>query len=211
MSAARSPGHLQTQRPAPNLNAAQPASLKALFWAFTWLALQGFGGVVAVVQRELVEKKRWLSREQFVEDWAVAQVLPGPNVVNLSLMIGDRYFGWRGGLVALAGMLTFPLLIVLVLAGLYAGVSDVPQMQGALRGMSAVAAGMIVATGLKMLPTLKTNVMGIAWCWALAALTFVAIAWLRVPLIWVLAVLGGGSGLWAYRRLAALPSAPTKP
>ena len=102
----------------------------------------------------------------------MAQVLPGPNVVNLSLMIGDRYFGWRGGLVALAGMLTFPLLIVLLLAGLFAGVSDMPQVQGALRGMSAVAAGMITATGLKMLPALKKNVIALPWCWALAALTF---------------------------------------
>jgi len=183
----------------------------ALFWAFTWLALQGFGGVVAVVQRELVDKKRWLSREQFIEDWAVAQVLPGPNVVNLSLMIGDRYFGWRGGLVALAGMLTFPLLIVLLLAGLFAGVSEMPQVQGALRGMSAVAAGMITATGLKMLPALKKNVIALPWCWSLAALTFVAIAWLRVPLIWVLTVLGGGSGIWAYRRLSALQQSESKP
>ena len=188
-----------------------PDSLKALFWAFTWLALQGFGGVLAVVQRELVDKKRWLSREQFVENWAVAQVLPGPNVVNLSMMIGDRYFGWRGGLVALAGMLTFPLLIVLLLAGLFAGVSDLPQVQGALRGMSAVAAGMITATGLKMLPALKNNVIALPWCWALAALTFVAIAWLRVPLIWVLAVLGGGSGIWAYRRLSALQQNESEP
>ena len=190
-----------SRRPEPARGVARPDTLMALFWAFTWLALQGFGGVVAVVQRELVDKKRWLSREQFIEDWAVAQVLPGPNVVNLSLMIGDRYFGWRGGLVALAGMLTFPLLIVLLLAGLFAGVSDMPQVQGALRGMSAVAAGMITATGLKMLPALKKNVIALPWCWALAALTFVAIAWLRVPLIWVLALLGGGSGLWAYQRL----------
>ncbi|WP_296494239.1 chromate transporter [Rhodoferax sp.] len=197
--------------PEPAQGVERPDSLRVLFWAFTWLALQGFGGVLAVVQRELVEKKRWLTHAQFIEDWAVAQVLPGPNVVNLSLMIGDRYFGWRGGLVALAGMLTFPLLIVLVLAGLYAGVSDVPQMQGALRGMSAVAAGMIVSTGLKMLPALKTNVLGNSWCWVLAGLTFVAIAWLRVPLIWVLAVLGGGSGLWAYRRLMALQTPRTRP
>ena len=200
-----------SRRPEPARGVARPDTLMALFWAFTWLALQGFGGVVAVVQRELVDKKRWLSREQFIEDWAVAQVLPGPNVVNLSLMIGDRYFGWRGGLVALAGMLTFPLLIVLLLAGLFAGVSDMPQVQGALRGMSAVAAGMITATGLKMLPALKKNVIALPWCWALAALTFVAIAWLRVPLIWVLAVLGGGSGIWAYRRLSAPQQSESKP
>jgi Chromate transporter len=73
----------------------------------TWLALQGFGGVLAVVQRVLVDQKGWLTNEEFVEDWAVAQVLPGPNVVNLALMIGDRYFGLRGGLAALAGILTF--------------------------------------------------------------------------------------------------------
>ncbi len=179
----------------------EPASLGDLFWSFTTLALQGFGGVVAVVQRELVEKKQWLTREQFLEDWAVAQILPGPNVVNLSLMIGDRYFGLRGGMVALAGMLSFPLVIALLLAALFAGVSDAPQVQGALRGMGAVAAGMIAATGLKLLTALKQNVLGMPVCYALATMTFIAIAWLRLPLIWVLMSLGGIGGLWAYRQL----------
>ena len=72
-----------------------PTSLTDLFVSFTFLALQGFGGVLAVVQREMVENKRWMTREQFVEDWAVAQVMPGPNVVNLMLMLGDRWFGTR--------------------------------------------------------------------------------------------------------------------
>lgn len=184
-----------------------PASPRALFWAFTWLALQGFGGVVAIVQRELVERKRWLTREQFVEDWAVSQVLPGPNVVNLSLMIGDRYFGWRGGLAALAGLLTFPLLIVLLLAVLLSGVSDLPVVQGALRGMGAVAAGMIAATGLKLVASLSQNVLGKATCLLLAALTFAAVALLRWPLIWVLLVLGGAAGLRAYALLAPAKSA----
>src|SRR5688500_20214723 len=98
----------------------QPKSLSDLFFSFTFLALQGFGGVLAVVQRELVEKKRWLTKEEFVEEWAVAQIMPGPNVVNLSIMIGSRYFGWRGALASLAGMLTFPLLVVLALALVYA-------------------------------------------------------------------------------------------
>jgi len=70
---------------------------------------------------------------------------------------------------------------------------------------------MIVATGLKMLPALKTNVLGTPWCWAMATLTFVAIALLRLPLIWVLAVLGGGSGLWAYRQLEAMAQGQAKP
>jgi chromate transporter len=178
-----------------------PQSLGQLFWAFSWLALQGFGGVLAVVQRELVDKRRWLTNEEFVEEWAVAQVLPGANVVNLSLMLGDRYFGWRGGLVALAGLLTFPLLIVMLLAVLFAGLSDQPQMQGAMRGMGAVAAGMIAAAGLKLLPSLKKNVLPAQMIWVVIAMTFVAIALLRVRLIWVLLGLGGLAALWAYRLL----------
>ena len=70
-----------------NLPLQHPRSKTDLFVSFTILALQGFGGVLAVVQRELVEKKRWMTREQFVEDWAVAQIMPGPNVINLALMI----------------------------------------------------------------------------------------------------------------------------
>jgi chromate transporter len=179
----------------------RPESLRDLFWSFTWLALQGFGGVLAVVQRELVEKKQWLTREEFVEDWAVAQILPGPNVVNLSLMIGDRYFGLRGALVALAGILALPLLIVLALAAIFAGISDSPGVQGALRGMGAVAAGLITASGLKLIGALRSNVMGAPVCWALGTITFVAIALLRVRLAWVLLVLGALACTWAYRQL----------
>ena len=186
----------------PQLN--KPHSLTDLFWSFTLLALQGFGGVLAVVQRELVDKKQWLTREQFVEDWAVAQILPGPNVVNLSLMIGDRYFGLRGALVALAGMLVFPTLVVLLLASAFAGVADLPAAQGALRGMGAVAAGLIAATGLKLIPALKKNVMGALVCSTLAAITFIAIALLRIPLVWVLLVVGGVACVWAFRQLGQL-------
>ncbi len=190
---------------------ARPDSLPVLFWTFTWLALQGFGGVLAVVQRELVDKKRWLTREQFVEDWAVAQILPGPNVVNLSLMIGQRYFGVHGGLVALAGLLCLPLLIVLALALGFAGFADTPQVQGALRGMAAVAAGMIIATGFKLLPSLKQNVLPKQWCWALAALTFVTVGLYRVRLIWVLLLLGGCAVVLAYRRLGQTPEGAPRP
>src|SRR3954470_14087298 len=119
----------------------QPRSLTDLFVSFTVLALQGFGGVLAVVQRELVEKKGWLTKEEFVEEWAVAQIMPGPNVINLSITLGARYFGWRGAMVALAGMLTCPLLVVLMLALVYAQFANSAQVAGALRGMGAVAAG----------------------------------------------------------------------
>ena len=186
---------------APAPERARPQSLSDLFWSFTLLALQGFGGVLAVVQRELVDKKKWLTREEFIEDWAVAQILPGPNVVNLSLMLGDRYFGLRGAMLAMAGMLAFPLLIVLLMAVLFAGIADAPAAQGALRGMGAVAAGLITATGLKLLSALEKNVMGRIVCGALALATFTAIAWLRLPLALVLLGLGALASVWAYRRI----------
>ena len=180
---------------------ARPASRRALFWAFTVLAMQGFGGVLTIVQRDLVERKRWMTLEQFVDDWAVAQTLPGANVINLSLMIGDRYFGWTGAAVAVAGMLTAPLLVLLVVVVLFSTVAQTELAQGALRGMGAVAAGLIIATGMKLLGTLVKNPMGLWVCTGLAALTFVAVALLRWPLVWVLLVLGGAACLWSYRLL----------
>ena len=180
----------------------QPQSKTDLFVSFTWLALQGFGGVLAVVQRELVEKKRWMTREQFVEDWAVAQIMPGPNVVNLSMMIGGRCFGLPGALAALAGILTAPMVVVLLLAALYGSVADNAMAQNALRGMGAVAAGLVTATGIKLIGALEKNAMGMGLCIALAVLTFISIALLRWPLLWVLLGIGGCACLWAYRLLS---------
>ncbi|MBI2772262.1 MAG: chromate transporter [Burkholderiales bacterium] len=193
---AEAPGAAPGPRPQPN-------SLTDLFVSFTLLALQGFGGVLAVVQRELVEKKGWMTREEFVEEWAVAQIMPGPNVVNLALMIGGRYFGLRGAMVALAGMLTAPLLVVLALALIYARFAENAQVAGALRGMGAVAAGLITATGLKLLPALRKSPMGLPACIALCVLTFVAVALLRLPLVYVLLGLGGVACALTWRKLRA--------
>jgi chromate transporter len=179
----------------------QPRSLSDLFLSFTWLAVQGFGGVMAVAQRELVDRKRWFTREEFIEEWAVAQIVPGPNMINLAIMLGGRYFGWRGAVAAVAGMLTLPLLMIILLALLYGSVSQDPAVQGALRGMGAVAAGLIAANGLKLIPGLKTNVLGRALCALLGLGCLVAVAWLRLPLAAVLLGLGViGMGV-AYRRL----------
>ena len=179
----------------------QPQSVTDLFVSFTLLALQGFGGVMAVVQRELVEKKRWMTREEFIEDWAVAQVMPGPNVVNLSMMIGARSFGFKGAMAALAGMLTAPLILVLLLALVYARFADIPGVAGALRGMGAVAAGLIAATALKLAGALVKNVLGLRLCAVLGALCFAAIALLRWPLVYVLIGLGGSACALAYAKL----------
>ena len=179
----------------------RPQSLTDLFVSFTLLALQGFGGVLAVVQREMVEKKRWMTQDEFIEDWAVAQIMPGPNVVNLSLMIGGRYFGLKGAMAALAGMLTAPLIIVLLLAVVYAQFANHPGVAGALRGMGAVAAGLIAATGLKLSGALVKNVLGLRLCISLGVMCFMAIALLRWPLVYVLLGLGGTACTLAWRKL----------
>ncbi|TQN01186.1 chromate transporter [Acidovorax temperans] len=180
----------------------QPRDCADLFWSFTWLALQGFGGVLAVVQRELVEKKRWMTNDEFVEDWAVAQIMPGPNVVNLSIMIGERYFGWRGAVAALAGMLTFPLILVLAVAVVYAQFASQPAVAGALRGMGAVAAGLIAGMGLKLSSTLRKHPLGLAVCVGLVALTVIAMAVLRWPLFWTLPSVGLLACVLTWRKIA---------
>ena len=178
-----------------------PRTRTELFIAFTWMALQGFGGVLAVVQRELVERKQWLTLEEFVEDWSVSQILPGPNVVNLGLIMGNRYFGLSGGLVAMAGLLLLPLVIVLVLAVLYGHFEHLPAIQSALKGMGAVVAGLIIATGMKLIPALRKNpigrTLGLAW----VAIGFIVVALLRVPLAVSLLTLGGTACVGAWFQL----------
>ena len=181
----------------------QPASLADLFFSFTWLALQGFGGVLAVIQREMVERKRWLTQEEFLEDWAVAQIMPGPNVVNLSLMVGGRYFGLRGALTALAGMLAVPLVIVLLLGVLYTRFGDNAQMAGALRGMAAVSAGMIAATGVKLATALARHPLPLWLTLSIAVLGVLMVAIFRWPLLYVLLGLGGIGCLLTYRKLSS--------
>jgi chromate transporter len=179
-----------------------PKSPGEIFRVFTRLALQGFGGVLPIAQRELVERERWLTREQFLEILAVSQVLPGPNVVNLSLMFGDRAFGWRGGLAALGGMLLAPLGVVLLLTVGYTHYAQYPVVAGALRGMGAVAAGLILSTGVKLLPALRRNVLGARLAYLFAGAMFVCTALLRVPLAWMLGGLGVLAFVLAWRKLA---------
>ena len=195
-----------------------PASLTELFVAFTLLALQGFGGVLAVAQRELCERRNWLTPREFIDLLATAQVLPGPNVCNLSLMIGDRFFGWRGACVALAGMIVAPMALLLVLAWGLGHASQAPHaagwIRGALTGIAAVAAGQIIGTVLKLSAPLRAHELGAPACAALAALAFAGMVWLRWPLLWVLLGLGSLTCVATWfilRRRAASAALETNP
>ncbi|WP_295518619.1 chromate transporter [Limnohabitans sp. Rim8] len=185
----------------------RPSSKTDLFVSFTLLALQGFGGVLTVVQREVVEHKRWMTPSQFLEDWAVAQILPGPNVINFCLMIGGRYFGLMGALAALAGLLAAPTAVLIVIAVFFNGVSDQAWAQGALRGMGAVAAGMFAATGIKLISALKLNPMGWTACAGVMVSAFISVSLLRWPLMWVLLGIGSLACSWAYLQLFRLEAA----
>jgi chromate transporter len=189
---------------------AQPSSKKELFVAFTLLALQGFGGVLAVAQRVLCEQKRWLTREQFVDILAVAQVLPGPNVCNVALMVGDRFFAWRGAFAALAGMMAVPLVIVLILTALYAQYATNTMVSGALRGMGAVSAGLIVGTGIKLVGALRSNPIQAPVCGAFLVAAFAAVALLRWPLVWIILALGVVACGYSWLRLRSRFEMPSQ-
>lgn len=179
---------------------AAPASPAALFVAFNRLAMQGFGGVLPVAQRELVERLGWMTREQFLELLSLSQVLPGPNVINLGLIYGDRCFGWRGAIAACSGMLLLPLLVVLLLTMAALRFGDVPAIGGALRGMGVVAAGLVLATAIRLSPGLRANPLGRWPALGFVAATVMMIALLRWPLPAVVLGLGGaGIALAAWR------------
>jgi chromate transporter len=180
-----------------------PQSKTELFTAFFKMGLQGIGAVLAAVESDLVQRKRWMTKTKFVEECAQAQLMPGPNLVNLCLMIGGRYFGIQGAAAALAGLLCIPLLLAITFASgiLFSGVLDSPHAQGALRGVGAVAIGLIAATGLKLSIALHNNAMGLTACVLFALLTFIGVGLLRLPLMWVILGLGTLACSFAYYKL----------
>ena len=174
---------------------AAPPSRRALFLGFLIVGMQGFGGVLPFARRMLVEQRRWLTEREFIEVLSLSQFLPGPNIVNVSIIVGGRFRGPTGSIAASLGLMLMPFLIVLALAAMYAQFAAIEAVRGATNGVSAAATGLVIAVGIKMAQPLK----GVAWQIAMAALTFVAIALLRVPLLWALAILAPVSIAIAWR------------
>jgi chromate transporter len=162
-----------------------PKSPGELFVAFMKLGLQGFGGVLPVARHTLVENYRWLTMDEFTDIVSRCQALPGPNIVNVSICIGGRHFGVLGAAAASAGLLFAPFVLLLLLAALYSGYAQVPAVANALRGVSAVAAGLILGTALRMAgsPRLRT------WRALFGVAAFMAVCWFKLPLALVLAVI----------------------
>jgi chromate transporter len=135
----------------------------------------------------LVEVRGWMSADEFNEAYALCQFLPGPNIVNLSVVFGSRIRGVTGALIALLGLIGPPMLIVIALAFLYAHFGELDAVRRALAGIAAAAAGLVLAIAAKMGEPLARSGSFVAL--AVAASTFVAIGVLRVPLLWAIAVL----------------------
>ncbi|MGO4761142.1 chromate transporter [Cupriavidus sp. 2KB_3] len=164
---------------------APPPNARTLFFEFARMGLSGFGGVLPFVRRAVVERNRWLNDRDFVEILSLGQVLPGPNVINLALMLGLRFAGLRGAVAAFCGLVLVPMVVVLCAMALYLRYEDVSAVRQMLAGMTAVSAGLVLSTGVKLAEsqprTVRAVVVGVAG--------FVAIGLLRWPLLPVMAVL----------------------
>jgi chromate transporter len=161
------------------------------------MALLGFGSVLPIVYRAVVERRRWVSPNEFNETWAFCQVLPGANILNFAIVVGRRFRGPLGALAGALGMLAVPLAITIGMAALYGRFGDRPAVHGLLHGVAAAAAGLMLATALKMAGPLFADrrMMGLAF----TALTFLAIVLWRLPLPLVFLVLAPVS-IWLEAR-----------
>ena len=166
-----------------------PASptLLELFVAFALIALCGFGGVLAWSRRMLVDERKWMTADEFNDAYALCQFLPGPNVVNLSVVFGRRIRGTVGAAVALVGLLGPPFVIVTLIGLVYARFGEVAALQRMLMGVAAAAAGLVLGTCAKMARPLLRDRLGVAPLIALA--TFASVGVMRWPLAGALAVL----------------------
>ena len=166
-----------------------------IFLACSRIALSSFGGPLFWARRELVERQRWLTEQEFTDLLAIGQLLPGANVLNLIVMVGHRFAGWTGAMAAVAGFLGWPFFIVIGLGMLQQRYAALPLVQHALIGMSAVAAGLLLGSGVKMAAVLPRH-----WRpWFFGVLAFIGVGVLRWPLLAVLGALAPYA-IWAAWR-----------
>lgn len=169
---------------APEHATSSPPSVPALFLAFAKMSVAGFGGVLYWARRAIVDQHRWLSADEFNETYALCHFLPGPNIVNFSMVFGARLRGIVGGIAAFAGLLVPPMLIMTALAAVYSRYGEIESLRRILAGISCAAVGLLIANVLRMAMPLveRRDVVG----GALLAIVFVAIGIMRLPLAAVL-------------------------
>lgn len=165
----------------PNTEPVVPTTME-LFLGFLGLGMMAFGGALPLAHRMLVERKRWLSEEEFTEMLGLCQFLPGGNMINMSVAVGMRFRGVRGGIAGLLGLIAVPSMVVVLLGMLYERYQDDPQVAHLFAGLAAAAAGLLVAMAIKIVRQLRGSWLMLA----VAAVCFCAIALLRLPLLWTM-------------------------
>lgn len=158
---------------------------KTLFLGFMKLGLMGFGGVLPLAHRLIVEDQKWLTSEKFTDLLGVCQILPGGNIVNMAVAIGYEFAGPKGAMSAVFGLMLAPTIIVISLYQLYANFQNIPLVQHIIQGLAAAAAGLLFATGFKMLkPLMKSKLT-----YFTIVLTIIFMLLIKLPLVLTLLIL----------------------
>jgi chromate transporter len=162
-------------------------TLGELFLGFFKITVSGFGGVLAWARREMVINRRWMSPDEFNELFALCQFLPGPNIVNFSIIYGTRLYGFWGAAIALFGLLAPPVALMIAAGMVYARYGELPLFRGGLTGLAAAAAGLLIATAVQMAEPLVRKERALQFIVALAA--FAAVGVMQWSMLWTLVVL----------------------
>jgi chromate transporter len=132
------------------LSVEPPKRLGELFLGFLWIGARSFGGVMPWAYRTMVEERRWLTHADFTETIGLCQFLPGPNIGNASIVLGKRWFGLAGAVVAFLGLMALPFIWVLALFTVYNDFSSDPLLRSIVTGVGAAGAGLFIGTALKL-------------------------------------------------------------
>jgi len=165
--------------------AAPRPTKRELFMGFLLLGISAFGGVLPLARSMVVERRRWLTAEEFTELLGLCQFLPGGNIINVSVAIGMRFHGASGAFAALMGLIAAPTVVVIALGMVYDRYSADPHLQHLFAGLAAAAAGLLVGMAVKIGRPLRGKPLALL----VALAGFVAIAVLRLPLLPTMLVL----------------------
>jgi chromate transporter len=172
------------------LSVAPPKNLRELFTGFLWIGARSFGGVLPWAYRTMVEERRWITKEDFTETVGLCQFLPGPNIGNTSIVLGKRWFGLRGAIVAFLGLMALPFIWVLALFAVYNDFASQPTVNAVVTGVGAAGAGLFIGTAIKLGRVLarKPAAMAlIAACFLCAAVARLSLLYI-VPVAFVIAL-----------------------
>ncbi|MRT31227.1 chromate transporter [Herbaspirillum sp. CAH-3] len=158
---------------------------RELFLGFLGLGMTAFGGALPLAHRMIVERRKWLTDPEFVELLGLCQFLPGGNIINLSVALGMKFRGWKGAVAGITGLIAVPSMVVILLGMIYQHFQHDPNVKHLFAGLAAAAAGLLIQMAVKIALPLRRNLV----LAAVAVICFIAIAFLRIPLLWVMLVM----------------------